>query len=259
MINDYFDEKIDSINKPDKVLIGRYFSANSVLYSYLILNLLALLISGYISYKAKQMPLFVIYPVTIGTLWFYSTTYKRQLLVGNIIVGILAAIVPLLPALYEIPLVNAKYRDFLIQSNLDVRIILAWTGAFAFFAFFINFIREIVKDLEDFEGDSTVFRNTVPIVFGTTITKIIIYVLICIVIVSICLLYYFFLRINDNGTIDLHTFLYFLFLIIVPLVSVAFLIFKADGKKTYSAASALLKVVILTGIVYSIVFRIKII
>ena len=257
MINDYFDVKIDTINRPDKVIVDKFFSANAVFYAYIILNLMALIITGYISYRTNHLKLFAIYPVTIGALWFYSTIYKKQLLIGNIIVGLVTAIVPILPALYEIPFVNAKYRDYLMQTNLDIKIILAWTGSFAFFAFFINILREIIKDAEDFEGDNSVFRNTLPIVLGMRITKLIIYIIISIVILALGILYDLFLRVNDDGTIDFITLLYFLVLIIIPLLITAVIIFKAKTPKMYSKAALIVKCIIITGIAYSIVVRIK--
>ncbi len=50
----------------------------------------------WVSFKAHVLFLSLIFFMVNGLLWFYSTTYKRQFLLGNFIVALLAAFVPFL-------------------------------------------------------------------------------------------------------------------------------------------------------------------
>jgi 4-hydroxybenzoate polyprenyltransferase len=259
IINDYFDVKLDSMNKPDKVIVGKYYTMKSIFNLYLVVNSIAILIAVFVLLKTSIVSLFFVMPLAIGALWFYSTSYKKQGFIGNLIVGLLAAMVPIFPALYEIPFVNAKYNDYLIETGLNLQIIIAWTGTFSIFAFLLSVAREIIKDAEDIEGDSIVFRNTLPIRTGAIITKLIINAFILVVIGLIAYLFWNYLRINNNGTFDYVTLLYFIVLIIAPLIITAGIIFIANNKKQFHLASILVKCVMLAGICYALVVRFKII
>jgi 4-hydroxybenzoate polyprenyltransferase len=130
VINDYLDVKIDYINKPARVLIGNKISRRQAMLIHLCLNVAGLGISLLLSLKVALVHL-----VSAILLWFYSGFFKKQFLVGNLVISLLAAMVPLVVWLY---LPNDR-ADFVI--------------AFAWFAFFLNLIREIIKDIEDRRGD----------------------------------------------------------------------------------------------------------
>lgn len=258
IINDYFDIKVDQLNKPDKVLVGTRFTLKSVFVTYLVINGIALAISIFLFLKTSFLALFLIFPAAIGALWFYSTTYKKQILVGNIIVALLSGIVPLLPALYELPLVNAKYHEYLVAMGIDLYIIIGWTGTFALFAFLLTLAREIIKDAEDVYGDSA-YKNSIPLALGEIMAKMIINFLILVVIFLITYLFWKYLRITNVGSFDYVTLSYFLVLIIIPLIITAGMVFKATSRKAYHKASSMIKLIMLTGICYAIVVRFKII
>lgn len=257
IINDYFDVNIDMVNKPDEVIINNYFKAKTVYRAYFILNSIALALAFYISSKVGILALFLIFPVTIGVLWFYSTTYKKQLLVGNILVSVLIAMVPILVALYEMPSIHAKYHDFPGAYRVLLNVIFAWCEVFALFAFFVNLIRELVKDAEDYEGDNVYGRNTLPIVLGIKGTKITINVLI---LLTMCFLSYVFIRylqITNLGRFDWVTFGYFSLLLIIPLGISGRMVFMANRKKHFTIASTIIKLVMVAGILYTLVARFK--
>jgi len=100
-------------------------------------------------------------------------------------VAILTGLVPMLVVFYEWP---ALYKFYTLNAIRlpDINIIIYWVGGFALFAFLTNLIREIIKDIEDFEGDIAYGRNTVPVVIGVLSSKI---VSICLIIITIVLLY----------------------------------------------------------------------
>jgi len=257
MINDYFDVKTDQINRPDKIVIGKFIKASRVYSTYFILNIIAMCLSLYISYKVRVVYLFVIFPLTIGLLWFYSTTYKRQLLLGNLLVSLITALVPLLVVLYEMPLIHTKYIDKPEAYLVLLKVVFSLCGVYSVFAFMITFIRELVKDAEDFDGDKANGRNTLLIVFGLAVTRKVITTLILITIALLVYIYCKYLIISCLRKIDIITMLYFVLFLIIPLTVVIFMVVRAKGKRHFFFASSILKFVMLAGILYTIVMRIK--
>jgi 4-hydroxybenzoate polyprenyltransferase len=257
MINDYFDVNIDLVNKPEEVIVNKHMNGKTVYRIYFILNMIALIFGFYLSVETRIFALFFIFPVTIGMLWFYSTTYKQQLLVGNILVSLLIAFVPILVALYEMPPIHTKYHDFPGAYRVLLHVIFAWCEVFALFAFLVNMIRELVKDTEDFEGDRIYGRNTLPIVFGITTAKIVIDVLVLLTVSLLCYIFIFYLKTTNLGRFDWVTFLYFTVLLVIPLCIAGGLVFMAKGKNQYSIASTIIKLVMVAGILYTVVVRFK--
>lgn len=255
MINDYHDVEIDLINKNEKVSIGKTISARAVLHAYLIINAVALVIAGYTSIMSGKTGLFFIFPVTIGALWFYSTTYKSQLLIGTFIVSLLTAIVPMLVLLFEIPKLYESYHTYSEAYTVLIKLLTGWCAVFATFAFTTTFIRELIKDAEDFEGDRVSGRNTMPIVFGLQATKWVVAILIFVVILSLEFLFFKYLKTTCTIAFDTITFFYFHLLIILPMIITLIVLLSAKEKKDYSIASAAIKVVIVTGVLYALVVR----
>lgn len=247
VINDYFDIKTDLINK-GKVLVGTKVSRRRAMLWHSILNIAGVLAGFYISWKIGYIWLGVLFLTVSGLLYFYSASYKRQFLIGNVIVAILTAMVPLLVVLYEWP---ALYRFYAVNANElpDFNVIVYWVGGFAFFAFLTTLTREIIKDIEDFEGDSAYGRNTIPVILGVVKTKIVSVCLIVLTIVLLFLTWHFYL--NDKITL-----VYMLFALVIPLVYVVFRVLTSSDKTQLHVSSRIMKIVMLTGILYSLVVKI---
>lgn len=254
MINDYFDVKTDLINRPDKVVVDKHIKATSVYVAYFIVNAIALIASFYVSYRIGVISMTFLFPLAMGLLWFYSTTYKRQLLIGNILISVVVAGVPILVALYEMPLIHARYLQYPAAYKVLLRVIAGWCGAYAFFAFIVNLLRELIKDIEDFEGDIAFGRTTLPIAFGLKTSKIVVAVLIGITIVLIESVSFYLMEPNK---LDVITLGYFHLLLILPLIVSAILLFLANQKKHYKAISLIIKLVMVLGLLYAIVVRLK--
>ena len=254
MINDYFDIKTDLINRPDKVVIDRHIKASKVYKAYFIINAIALCASFYISYRVGVASMTFLFPLAMGLLWFYSTTYKRQLLVGNILISLIVAGVPLLVALYEMPLIHTKYLQYPVAYWVLLKVVAGWCGTYALFAFIVNLLREFIKDIEDFEGDAVFGRTTLPIAFGLKTSKIVVSILIAITIVVIEIV---FIYLMEPNKLDLITFAYFHLLLIIPLVVVAILLFLANQKKHYTVISHIIKLIMIFGLLYAIIVRLK--
>ncbi len=246
VINDYFDTKTDLVNRPETVIIGRTLNRRWGILLHVILNSIGIGLGIYISFYIGIPALSLVFVLITGILWFYSTTYKRQFLIGNIIVAFLTALVPLMVILFEIPLLNNEYGLLMKEMQLSFLHIILWVSAFAMFAFLLSLIREIIKDIEDFEGDSAYGRKTMPIVLGVTNSKIIVITFILTTLFSLLFLNFSFLN-------DLLTLVYFIVVLIIPLIFLIYKVFVAENKKDYRHVSNLSKLIMLAGILYSIV------
>jgi 4-hydroxybenzoate polyprenyltransferase len=250
IINDYFDTRTDRINKPEKVVVGVSVNRRTAMTLHTIFNLIGIGIGVYLSLHIDLFAVSFIFFLTAGLLWFYSTNYKRQFLVGNVTVAFLTAMVPLIVVLFEIPMLNREYGNLMLQFNSNFNYIFIWVAGFSVFAFLTTMIREIIKDAEDFEGDAAYGMKTLPIVAGTKITKAVLSVLVA---GTIFLLIYILVRfiMFSAGEPDYISLTYFGAFLIIPLFILLTLILVASGKADYHRASVLIKVIMLFGVLYS--------
>lgn len=250
-INDYYDKDLDLINrKKDNVIVGEKIPLQKVLWLYRGLNILAIILAAYASLKSGIFMLVVCYPIMIGLLYFYTTTYKKQFLIGNIIVSVASALVPGAAYLYEMPPVIRHYKYYIISGTLNMEVILGWILGFSIFAFLSSLAREIVKDMEDFEGDSLGGRNTVPIVWGIESARKISVSLISIIIAGIVFVYIAYFT---NGGPDFITLSYFTAFLIIPFEVNIYHIWNAKEANDYKFCGDLLKIIMLMGILYAFV------
>ena len=246
VINDYFDRKMDRVNKPGSVIVGKMIYPRHAMAYHLIFSISGVLIGTWVSFRAGLLFLSLIFYMVSGLLWFYSTTYKREILLGNTIVALLTALVPFLVLLYELPLLARNYGATI--SPL-VRYLLIWVLGFSLFAFMLNLIREIIKDAEDFEGDQAFGKNTVPVVWGMKITRWITSTLLSATVFLLLLAWYLFLP-------DLITLVYFLLLLIIPICIVMGVVLWGHDRKSYHFASIILKFIMIAGLFYMIAVNI---
>ena len=101
IINDYFDVKIDRVNNPNEVIIGKHIKRRVAMGAHIVINFLAIILAVFVAYRMGMIKLAAIQVLAVGALWYYSVSFKRQLLIGNIVVAILAALVPFVAGLYE--------------------------------------------------------------------------------------------------------------------------------------------------------------
>jgi 4-hydroxybenzoate polyprenyltransferase len=247
VINDYFDIKTDLINKGE-VIVSTKISRRQAMMWHNVLNIAGVAAGFFISWKAGYFWMGLLFLIVSGLLYFYSASYKRQFLIGNIIVALLTAMVPMLVAIFEWP---ALYRYYALNAVTPPRlnIIFYWVGGFAIFAFLTTLTREIIKDIEDFEGDMAYGRNTVPVVTGTLTARIISIFLILLTVGLLYVVWYFFL--NDKITL-----IYVSCAIVLPLLYVVYQLIISANKKQLHNASRLMKIVMIAGILYSVVVKV---
>jgi 4-hydroxybenzoate polyprenyltransferase len=255
VINDYFDTRTDLLNRPGKVIIGRQISRRTAIKMHWALNFTGIITGFYVAFRTGVPLLGLLFVFVAGLLWFYSTTYNRQFLIGNLVIASLTAMVPVTVILFEIPLLNREYGEFLRINNTTFGYVFAWVGSFGYFAFFTTLIRELVKDIEDYEGDMAQGRKSVPIVIGVPSTKLLVAGIISVVIISLVYLFKAYLMIGFFGDTDYLSLMYFAVFLFFPLLLLAYKVAKADKKSDYTFAHSLAKLTMLFGLMYSLLVR----
>jgi 4-hydroxybenzoate polyprenyltransferase len=251
-INDYFDSRIDTINKPDEVIIGYGVTRRVAMAAHFILSICGILLGAYLSWKVGRINLVAIHIFSAATLWYYSSVFKKQMLLGNFVVALLAGLVPLVVGLFEIPLLSTRYAAEVVarfegtafDPNMYFRIIFNWVLGFAAFAFLLNLLREVQKDFADVKGDRENGRETLPIVMGTTFTKWVVTALILLICALLVYVYYEYIN-------HLFSLAYFAVLLVIPLIASLVVTWAASERKTYLLAGNIVKFVMLAGILYS--------
>ena len=215
IINDYYDVKIDYINKPERVVVGRFVKRRFAILFHVILSSIGILLGLFLHWKIGVINTFAVF-----SLWLYSNQLKRVAFIGNITVAILTGLSILLV-------------DFLYYAQNPLIVI------YASFAFFMTLIREIIKDMEDLKGDNTFGCKTLPIVLGLRKTKMMIYIILALFAAIVVVLNYFY------KALPFHYYLFFLF---IPLLVMLFWLIRADMKKDFSQLSSFCKAIMLLGI-----------
>lgn len=247
IINDVYDVDADKVNKPERLIVGKYFSSRFAEYLSILLNIIAICIGIYISYQIGIRSVSIVFLLVAGLLYFYSTTYKSQLILGNLMVAFFAAIVPAMVVLFELPLLVAKYKTF-ISGYFNFNFLIGWFGYYSLFAFLVSLIREIVKDMEDFEGDEAYGQRTLPVAFGLKISKAVIVLLTLTTLIFLIYLVTKYLH-------QLFSLLYILPLIAAPLFFIGGMVMLAKEKKDYSVISLICKYLMLSGLFFSLLAR----
>lgn len=269
IINDYFDRKIDLINKPKDIIVGKTISKQGAMRYYQVMTGIGLLLGLVPSFLMHDFTLGFIFLSVPGMLWFYSSTYKRQFLVGNIMVALASALALLLPVLVEMQALKLHYDNpplsmdglqldyvnpifkTLIPSQLYV-----WSLGFAAFAFLWTLIREIIKDVEDIEGDRENECHTLAVVWGIPKARLLVSGLIVLGLFLLRVLVHLGLEhfLGLPKDIGYKITEYFILLFIgLPSILIIYFMFTNQAKN-WTIASQIAKLTMFFGILYSFVF-----
>ena len=161
IINDYFDIKADRINKPNRTFVSRKLKKRWAIVTHWWFNSLGLMLALALAYFKWNLFLFFIPFLTAGVLWSYSVKLKRMSLIGNIAVAFLTALVPFMFFLFYY-----SSSDYFLLSAQRSNALKALVVFLMFCAFILNLMRELIKDVEDLEGDKRMGCKTFPIVNG---------------------------------------------------------------------------------------------
>jgi 4-hydroxybenzoate polyprenyltransferase len=250
IINDYFDIQIDVINKPNKIVINKFIKRRWAIVFHWALSALGILLSFYISYKIKVWPIFLVNVLCVIALWFYSTTFKKKLLLGNLMIAALTAWVILVVYLFVGADLFSLKGWAANTDNFNVRRLFKFTLLYAGFAFVTTLIREVVKDLEDMEGDRKYDCNTMPIAWGVPASKVFIGVWIIVAAAALAIVQ---LYAWQSGW--WFATIYFLVLIIFPLAYMLRKLFLAKTPNDYHQLSNIIKFIMLAGILSMLLLK----
>ncbi len=243
IINDIYDVETDTVNKPDQLIINKYISEKSALTLFIIMNVFGVGLGYYLSNGIGKSGFFVIFIIASALLYIYSSYLKQVLLVGNIVVSLVVSLSILLVGVFELlPALTDTNR--VVQITF-FKIILDY----AIFAFMINLVRELVKDIEDIDGDYKVDMRTLPIVLGRERANKIVFTLSLIPLVSV--VYYVITYLYKQPLVVG----YFLVLVIAPLIYISIKLFSAEQKSSYKHISLMLKLVMLTGMFSLLLYK----
>jgi len=215
LINDYYDVKIDYINKPTRVVVDRLLERRAVMFFHIFLNLFGIVMALLIGWKIALAVLFAAL-----SLWVYSNQLKRLPFFGNLLVSSLTGV--------AIWIVGFFYQ----QNQLLVLI-------YAIFSFSFNLIREVIKDMEDIRGDANFGLRTLPIIWGIRKTKVLLYLLI----LSFIGILIVFVKIVDIFALSV-----FFLVILTAVLYFTYRLYKADRKRHFSFLSNYAKMIMLCGL-----------
>lgn len=252
IINDYFDVKTDMINHPDTVVIDKVIKRRWAIILHLTFTIAGVLLGIYCSLKAGYLRLAIFHFVAATLLWFYSTHFKKQLLIGNIVVSLLTASVAFMPLVFEMGLMQKLNPSFRAEHTAVIFSCFKVVFIFSIFAFITSMAREIIKDMEDFKGDKETGGDTMPIYWGIPASKVTSFFLI--VITVLLLLFVVYNTFKVTRVFFTQDILYILVALICPLFILLLLIMKAQTPRHFKNASLLLKFIMLMGLGFSLIF-----
>ncbi len=248
IINNIFDVETDAENKPENVIVGKFISETKAYNLYIGFTVIGVAMGFYLSNVINKPSFASLFIVIAATLYFYATSLKQSLLIGNFIVALLLSVSVVIIGVFDLYPVtfeeNRPVMGLLFGILLD----------YALFAFIINLIREVVKDLQDVNGDSSQGMNTLPIFFGVNKTTKLVFALSFIPL--ICIVYYINTNLFASGL--LHATVYGLVLILAPLLYFTIKIWSATTTQDFHHLSTVLKWILFFGILSIVVISLNI-
>lgn len=257
VINDYFDTRIDRINKPGEVIVGRSVKRRVAMTGHMVLSGIGLVLGAFVAWRSNLLYLALIPAFAIGALWTYSTTFKRRFMIGNGLVATLTALVPLTVGLYEIPLLKRAFDTAQVVTlptgeALEMEPafdqLWIWILAYTAFAFLSTLVRELQKDMADVKGDKANGCRTVPIVWGMGWARGLSLLYIAVLIAGALFVRSTLLR-------DTLSFWYIGLGVVVPLLLSAGFTYSAHQRNEHVQAGLLMKGAMVMAVFYAMLLR----
>ncbi len=252
VINDYFDTRIDRVNKPNDVIVGRSVKRRVAMIGHWALSGVGLIIGAIVAWRSGHLKLAVFPVFAVGALWFYSTTFKREMLIGNGLVATLSALVPLLVGLYELPPLD-RIRE---MTTLSYCFPAFWWGSdplwwwiigYSAFAFISTLLRELQKDMADVRGDAAAGCRTVPIVWGMQASRRLVAFWAILIIVAVGLL-------ADQVFTEIASRAYLYVLVIAPILASCILTWNARTRDQHYRAGNVMKLAMVFAVGFGAVY-----
>lgn len=257
VINDYYDVKIDEINHPIFHVVGKSVSKHAAMTLFIVLSIIGALSGaaiGLYSYLVMEAPFMLastymlVFLIIVGVLWFYSSSYKRIFVLGNVMAAGLNALVPLLVAIYFNYFLAMKFGS--TPENIEFsRYLLMIVALFSFCVFMWTFVSEVADDFEEEKGDRELECHSFPIVWGHTVAKGILFAAIAFTNAACLHVVFRMLPFDPFNSIR-----YVVCMVVIPSIGLGYLLTKANVREDYHNVSLVAKAIMLFCIAYSIVF-----
>lgn len=242
IINDINDVKTDAINKPNQVIVGHKISEKAAYNLFFVFNVAGVLLGFYLSNHIGKQAFFGIFVITSLLLYLYATTLKQTIIIGNLVISFLVGMSILIVGIFDV--IPATFSQNKESQLTFVKIILDY----AIFAFIINLVRELIKDIQDIDGDYKSGMNTLPIALGRERAKKIAFAVSMIPIAAVIFYVVTYLYKQQLAII------YFLIFVIAPLIYATIKLFSAETKKDYQKLSNIYKLVMLLGMLSLVLY-----
>lgn len=256
VINDYFDQRTDRVNKPQETIVGVHLSRRIAMAAHQIFNFMGIVLAIWVAWRVGMWKLSIVSVFAAGSLWFYSVQFKRDLIIGNLIIAFLAGLVPLIVGMYEVPMLIKTYGEEIVQyyqthniltdPSQYFRVMMYFIAGYAVFAFLLNLIREIQKDMADIKGDIKIKARTIPIVYGLKKSKYITAALIVFTMVALLFL-------QQKIVNDIYSLVYLVVSVLLPMGISLWYNHRAVHRREFVRAGNAVKLAMLGGVLYSIV------
>jgi 4-hydroxybenzoate polyprenyltransferase len=246
IINDYFDLNIDRINKPEKVVVEKIIKRRWAIIWHLVLSGLGILVGFYLSWKLRNIFIGPSNLLCVLLLWFYSTSFKKKLLIGNVLISLLTAWV--IGVLYLCEFRLHRFVDPQFHGALSR--VYKFAVVYASFAFIISLVREVIKDMEDMEGDRRYDRRTMPLGWGLNASKFFCFTWLSILLVALVFIQFYVLQYRWWLTI-----VFTCFLVIYPILRVLKKLSKATQPSQFHQLSRMIKSIMMMGILSMIFLK----
>ncbi len=251
IINDYFDLNIDRVNKPEKLVVEKIIKRRWAIIWHWVLSFTGICIGFFLAFKQHQWIIALANTACVILLWFYSTIFKKKLLIGNVIISLLTAWVILVFFVYLVSFPFSIQFGPNTVFNINVSKLFKLSILYAGFAFIISLVREVIKDMEDMEGDAKYGCNTMPIVWGIPASKVFTAVWLIVLTGALVVLQFYALHLGWWWSV-----VYCVITILIPLLWVLRKLYTARVTKDYHQLSNAVKLIMLSGIVSMIFFKI---
>ena len=240
VINDYFDQKVDKINKPEKVIVGKTVNRKMAILIHQGLNVLALGLVLWVGISSSYVELTIVPLLIMFLLWWYSPVFKKRPLIGNAVVAFCTAVVPVFAVITDLHLLKAEMTTFFWKGMSLYTYAWLWVFGVALFAFVLTMIREAVKDAQDEPGDRAGNYQTIPILWGIQRTKRYVtgWMILFLVMSGWCLT-----RMDIQSDM-----LWLIACLIVPMLLAMYFVNVAKSPRDFGKVSRWIKVVMLGGL-----------
>jgi len=238
LINDWYDQPIDKLNKPNRFLI-KYSVSSLQFFTILgLLIMLVLFLAAFLAWSLKMFHWLWIYPFFTFIMWYYAANLKLRGLIGNIVISFSIAVIPAL-------ILYAEYSSYILLKTLNEQAasqLITHLAILSVLIFLSNMARELVKDVEDANGDKAHNSSSFFLRYGLKKTKqVVLTAVLAVLVLEMTILIY--------STWVTQEFIYAGCTVLFGSVLLAIKAMKSSEKKHFSKLSLGLKLLMLIGLV----------